>query len=251
MQHFTEAFRPVHVNYTIDKLPGTFYARWTVLFEEAFSGLRIAFALFALLGLATLSASGWFAVGSSLVLTTCYLLFAHTPGWDLYYLEIAPLFPFLAACGVWSAWLALGKVDGATLRTSLRATTPQAAIAATILCLLMMVPAHAEIMLAQRGQAMRRAYQADFARAAAQLPGEHTIVFIRYAPAHDIHRSLIANHAPLADARTWFVYDRGAENAALMALAPGRTAYLFDDATSTFRRLERTADSAASQDGVR
>jgi hypothetical protein len=56
-------------------------------------------------------------------------------------------------------------------------------------------------------------------------------VFIRYAPWHDIHRSLIANDADLPDAKTWFVYDRGVENAKLTALAPGRTPYLYDESS--------------------
>jgi hypothetical protein len=251
MQHFVQAFGPVHETHTIDRLPRILYDRWNVLFEESFTGIRVALALFALVALATLSAAGWFAAISSLVLTVCYLLFAHPAGWSLYYLEIAPLFPFLAACGIWTTWLALGKHDGATRRTLLRATTPQAAIAGAIVFVLLLVPAHAEIVRTHRGQAVRRAYQSRFAEAAARLPEERTIVFIRYAPAHDIHRSLIANHASLATARTWFVYDRGAENAALMALAPGRTPYLYDDATSTFERLDRGADSTPPSEIIR
>jgi hypothetical protein len=245
MQHFTQAFGPVHATHTVDRLPRIFYERWSVLFDEAFSGLRVALVLFALVALTTMSAAGWFAAIGAVVLTVCYLLFAHPASWDLYYLEIAPLFPFFAACGIWTTWLALGKHDGATRRTLLRTTTPQAALAGTIILVLLLVPARTEIVRAQRGQAVRRTYQAKFTSAVARLPEERTIVFIRYAAAHDIHKSLIANHANLADARAWLVYDRGSENAALTALAPGRTPYLYDDATSTFERLDRGADSAA------
>ena len=139
-----------------------------------------------------------------------------------------------------------------TRRTLLQTTTPQAGIAGAILFVLLIVPARADIVRAQRGQAFNRAYQVDFTAATAHLPGTRTIVFIRYAPEHNIHRSLIANHANLADTRTWFVYDRGAENAALMALAPGRTPYLYDDATSTFRRLDSVAaDSATAPVSIR
>ena len=201
MQHFVQAFGPVHATHTVDRLPRILYDRWNVLFDEAFTGLRVALAVFALVALTTMPAAGWFAAISSVVLTVCYLLFAHPPAWDLYYLEIAPLFPFLAACGIWTTWLALGKHDGATRRTLLHTTTPQAAIAGTIIFVLLLVPAHAEIVRAQRGQAVRRAYQARFTAAVARLPEARTIVFIRYAPAHDINRSLIANHASLADAR--------------------------------------------------
>jgi hypothetical protein len=251
MQHFAQAFGPVHETHTVDRLPRILYDRWYVLFDEAFSGLRVALVLFALVALTTMSAAGWFAAISSVVLTVCYLLFAHPPTWDLYYLEIGPLFPFLAACGIWTTWLALGKYDGATRRTLLHTTTPQAAIAGAIMLVLLLVPARAEIVRTQRGQAMRRAYQSKFTAAVARLPEARTIVFIRYAPTHDIHRSLIANQASLANAQTWFVYDRGAENAALMALAPGRTPYLYDDATSTFERLDGGPNSTPSSEIIR
>jgi hypothetical protein len=38
------------------------------------------------------------------------------------------------------------------------------------------------------------------------------------------------------------VYDRGAENERLMAIAPRRTAYLFDEATWTLRPLPRAGE---------
>src|SRR5262249_11295829 len=148
------------------------------------------FALFALFSLATLPAAGWFSVVSSVGLTLGYLIYAHPASWDLYYLEILPLFPFLAACGIWAALRALGKRDGVTRHTLLHTTTPQAAIAGAIVFALLLVPARAEIVSAQRGQAAKRAYQARFTEAVARLPEKRTIVFIRYAPAHDIHRSL-------------------------------------------------------------
>ena len=162
MQHFAQGFGPVHETHTIDRLPRILFDRWRVLFAESFTGVRVGLALFALVALATMSAAGWFAAISSVVLTICYLFFAHPPAWDLYYLEIAPLFPFLAACGIWTTWLALGKRDGATRQTLLHTTTPQAAIACTILVVLLLVPAHAEIVRTQRGQVVKRAYQSDF-----------------------------------------------------------------------------------------
>ena len=40
MQHFTQAFGPVHATHTVDRLPRILYDRWSALFDEAFSGLR-------------------------------------------------------------------------------------------------------------------------------------------------------------------------------------------------------------------
>jgi hypothetical protein len=97
---------------------------------------------------------------------------------------------------------------------------------------------------ARREQASRRAYQLAFSEAASTLPDARTIVFIRYSPRHFVHTSLIANHADLASARTWFVYDRGAEDAELMALAPDRVPYLFDERSGTLMRLSDRASNS-------
>jgi hypothetical protein len=56
------------------------------------------------------------------------------------------------------------------------------------------------------------------------------VVFVRYSPMHDAHTAFVRNVANLADERVWVVYDRGeTENARLLALAPERKAYLFDE----------------------
>ena len=69
------------------------------------------------------------------------------------------------------------------------------------------------------------------------VPG---IVFVRYMPTHYIHESLVANDPDLASARLWIVFDRGAENQKLIALAPERTTYLFDEKTRAITRLGRS-----------
>src|SRR6185437_13463703 len=76
--------------------------------DDAYHGPRKGLALFALVALVVLPAAGWFAVVSSLLVTLAYLVYAHPAGWDLYYLEIMPLLPFLTACGIWAVWLSLG-----------------------------------------------------------------------------------------------------------------------------------------------
>jgi hypothetical protein len=244
MQGMAKVFAPIHATHTLDRLPSILYDRWHWMFVDAFRGNRLPLAIFALVSLAVVPYAGWFAIASSLLLTLCYLGYAHDASWDLYYLEIVPLFPFLTACGIWAVWLALAR-RGKDIRQSLRRTaTAPAALAGLIVCALWLVPASAEIVSAQQQQATRRAYQAGFLNAAARLPESHTIIFIRYAPWHSVHTSLIANHADLSGARTWFVYDRGAENAALIALAPGRTPYLFDERAGTLERLIAPASSS-------
>ena len=238
MKGMVEEYGPAHVAHTPGRLPRTLYERWHWMFVDAFRGTRLPLALFSIAAIAVVPAAGWFAVGSSLLLTLCYLGYAHDASWSVYYLEIIPLFPFLTACGVWAVWLALARRGKDIRQSILNAPTQQAAIAGFLICAIWLIPARRDVMRAQRGKAAGRAYQVSFTNAVSKLPEAQTIVFIRYAPDHPIHTSLIANKAHLPTARTWFVYDRGAENAALLALAPNRAPYLFDERSRTLERLQ-------------
>lgn len=239
MKQMAKVFGPVHATHTPDHLPRILYDRWRWMFSDAFRENRLPLALFAIVGIAVLPAAGWFAVGASLLLTLCYLGYAHDASWDVYYLEIVALFPFLTACGIWAVWIALWRRGKDFRRDVLRTTTPQTALAGLIIVVLWLVPARTDVIRAQQEQARRRAYQVGFANAAASLPDPRTIIFIRYAPWHYIHTSLIANQADLRDARTWFVYDRGAEDTALIGLAPERVPYLYDEQAGTLERIHR------------
>jgi hypothetical protein len=66
------------------------------------------------------------------------------------------------------------------------------------------------------------------------------VVFVRYALGHRMHRSLIRNPADYPSALIWTAYDRGEENARLMALAPGRTAYVYDERWERLETLDGT-----------
>jgi hypothetical protein len=237
MKEMVKVFGPLHADHTVRHLPHIFFDRWEEMFADAFRGDRRLLVFFAIISLAVLPTAGWFAVVGSLLLTLCYLSYAHPAAWDAYYLEILPLFPFLTACGIWTFWVALRRRSADIRLTSLRTIGPPQALASLILGAALLLPARSAIIQAERLQTLRRAYKLNFETAVAHLPGERTIVFIRYAPWHHIHTSLIANDADLVDARTWFVYDRGAENAALMALAPGRVPYLFDERSGAIQRL--------------
>ena len=65
-------------------------------------------------------------------------------------------------------------------------------------------------------------------------------MFVRYAPTHNPHASLVENDPDLSNAPVWVVYDRGpAENARLIALAPERQGYLFDEAAGRIESVRR------------
>ena len=64
------------------------------------------------------------------------------------------------------------------------------------------------------------------------------IIFVRYALGHRMHRSLIRNPADYVTAPVWVVYDRGDDNARLLAVAPGRAAYRYDERLEQLERLD-------------
>src|SRR4029079_11982332 len=85
------------------------------------------------------------------------------------------------------------------------------------------------------------AYHNAFAQQLQSIPDARAIVFVRYGPQHNDGLSLIHNPVDLSAASPWTVYDRGAENDALLRLLPDRTAYLFDEASGALTRIQRTA----------
>ena len=111
---------------------------------------------------------------------------------------------------------------------------PRAAIAGLLTCVLLlptMVSYGGTVLIWLR---MNTANRRQFEAHVAQLPAKRVIVFVRYGPQHSPHRSLVVNRADWPAAHAWIVYDRGAENARLRALAPERKAYLYDQAVDRF-----------------
>ena len=56
----------------------------------------------------------------------------------------------------------------------------------------------------------------------------HSILFVRYGSTQSPHFAITRNEPDLAEARSWVVYDRGADNDRLAALAPDRKVYVLD-----------------------
>ena len=240
MQEFTKQFVAVHATHTRDKLPTIFVDRWQALFNDAFRGWRLPLSLLALVGFVALGAEGWFAAGSAVVLTLLYLAYAHPAGWTIYYLEIFPLLPFLTALGIWTIASTLASP---TLRVGPRLARdwgPRQALGTAFVFLALLWPTTHEVRYARRLEAAIQSYHLDFRQRTAEIPDKRAIVFVRYAPWHNVHTSLIANDPDLADARLWVVYDRGAENVKLAALAPDRAAYVYDEGTRALLPIRRT-----------
>jgi hypothetical protein len=240
MQEFSKQFVTVHATHTQDRLVSIFLDRWNAIFADAFRGWRLPLSLLALLGFLVLGAEGWFAAGSALALTLLYLAYAHPSGWTIYYLEIFPLLPFLTALGIWTiaSMLASPKLRIGPMLA--RELGPRQALGAALVVLVLLWPVSHEVRYARRLEATIQSYHLDFRQRTAEIPDKRAIVFVRYAPWHNVHTSLIANEPDLADARLWVVYDRGTENAKLAALAPDRATYIYDENTRALMPIRRT-----------
>ena len=220
--------REVHEVYGPSAVPVAFAERVLALLAMYSFGWR--FAIGALLVGSLIRARGpaRFALVASASLFIAYLAFAHPPGWVVYYLELLPALHFLAAIGLMRL---LGQSSESALDATVdlsAAVARSSALAAALLlplCLTDLWRVRAAIDV--RNAFHRRAE--EVIRAASP----NSIVFVRYAPSDNPHLAVTRNEADLASARAWVVYDRGADDKRLLALAPDRKPYVLEP--STFR----------------
>jgi hypothetical protein len=219
----------VHEQHTLAALPGTAYTRLRMIGRDMFYDWRGALPLFALLALATAPAMAWIALGAFALQFVFYLSYAHVPEWSLYYTEGLPLLALLTALGVVRVF-----------RVAARDTNPEPriALAAALTFVIALVPALRTAGQVRAQIAGDRTYYDAFMRLMPPAP-QRAVVFVRYARQHNDGLSLVRNEPDLAAARVWTVYDRGADNARLLALAPDRVPYVFDEASWTLRPLSR------------
>jgi hypothetical protein len=221
------AFYQEHRRHTLSTLPATLVVRARMVARDMWYDWRGPLALLALLGLVAAPPALWIGLGALGIQLLLYLLYAHPAGWSLYYMEGLPVLAFATALGV----VRLIEL-GARARAPLHAR-----LAAGVLLLAALAgPAWATVRLV-RAQIVSDHSFYDTFRAALPAEPDSAIVFVRYAPTHNDGVSLVRNVPNLASERVWVVYDRGAENARLIAFAPRRTPYLFDEASWTLRPL--------------
>ncbi len=235
MAAYDRDYRQVHLAHTIDSLPRAIVARLAGAQRDVWGGSawRPPLLLLFFGGLAALDRRGWFAMAWAPALLLVYLPFAHPPQWGVYYHDVHPVLAFVTALGLWRAlaWLATGSWRLGPEAAS-RTAFPAAALAVLALAL-----AVSDAAATRRQVQQRVAYHRAFARTIASIPEPRAVVFVRYHPGHNPHRSLIANPSDYARARVWLVYDRGPDNQRLLERAPDRAAYLFDEASFALSRL--------------
>jgi hypothetical protein len=200
----------------LETLPQTLGLRVTRLAIGFFQGTRLVLLPLAILGLFGGGALQFAAV-SALILFAAYLPYPHWAGWNVYYLDIAPIAAALAAAGVWRA---------ALLLSSAHQRAKLGVLAASVLFAGLAVPS---IDRARREHRSFSAFYSDFRRQIARLPSQPAILFVKYSPRVIDHVSVVYNFADLSGAPVWVVHDLGARNAELLRLAPRRTAHHFDE----------------------
>jgi hypothetical protein len=186
----------------------------------------------ALVGLFLVSQSGGFALMSSSLLIVVHLAYAHNVHWMPYYLETIPVFAALAALGLTrlATW-----VQNARWKLVVRVGTAGFFVVWLV----------GAISTLPRARSMRRLDQSAYIALRSRLmsiPDSKAVVFVRKTPWHSLGQSLVINEPDLDRASVWIVHDLGSENARLLASAPDRMPYLYDEQQRKLLPL-RLADS--------
>ena len=231
LRELNKTYASSHVGHTPAALPRTLLERAWYLSVSIWGTSSGVLMTFALIGLFALPAEAAFAVATGIVLLLTYLLFATPASWTLYYYESAPAYAFLSAVGLALGASMIGRPRGVASNSeySWRSTRWSRAILTAAVILLM--PALGWTRVVRVLHINDRRFLVGFANLVESIHDEKAVVFVRYGPLHNPHRTFVRNLADPKGARIWVVYDRGdRENAGLLALAPGRTSYLFDEA---------------------
>jgi dolichyl-phosphate-mannose-protein mannosyltransferase len=229
--------RQVHEPYVPSALPKAAVERVAAIVTWCADGWR--FALIVLILAGVLRAKGAEVVGlwSIGLVLLAYLTFAHPSMWVVYYLELLPIVYFLGARELGRLLHLVGR-PGTEVAGRWPAPVANAALAVWLLFLPLGI---SDLLRVRAAIDQRNAFHRAADSALASLPPGKAIVFVRHPSLYNPHLALTRNEPDLRTAQTWVVYDRGAENAALRALAPDRAAYRLNTETMRIERLSEGA----------
>ncbi|MEP6692826.1 MAG: hypothetical protein ABJD07_16835, partial [Gemmatimonadaceae bacterium] len=226
-QHFIR----LRAEHSLGALPAILAARVGWIVRHMWGGWRLALLPLAVLGLVALPVEAMLALVTSALCLGVMIIHSHDPQWTNYYLELFAPLAFVTALGLWRAlaWIAA--------RASRAQRVPAAApAAATVLAAVFLAwPPLTVFSMAREGHALAERSHREWLARTAMLP-RPALVFVRYNYRHhNTNISYVLNTEPdLRAAPVVAVYDRGAENAQLRQLFPGRHAFLFDELANAF-----------------
>lgn len=230
LRQLNNVYSSLHPEHTVSRLPKILAARAQYLSISIWGVTSGVVSVFAMLGLLTLTSASAFAVASGVVLLLCYLVFATPPQWTLYYYESVPAYAFLSASGLALAASFIGRPRGEPVGPAFGWRSPRWSRALVSGACILALPGAVALQVIHGQHIGDRKFLTRFDHLLASIHDERAIVFVRYAGTHNPHVTFVRNTANPEQERIWVVYDRGEiENARLLALAPERTAYLFDE----------------------
>ena len=154
--------------------------------------------------------------------------------WTVYYVEVLPIFYFLAAREIARA---VHKFSGLNAQRSATPLPASAANAVLAIALLLLPLGVNDVLRVRRAIDLRNDFHRRAEAALAKLPREKSIVFVHYPPSQNPHLGLTRNEPDLSSALQWIVYDRGGRNVELRAMAPDRVAWRLDAGTMQVERI--------------
>jgi Dolichyl-phosphate-mannose-protein mannosyltransferase len=235
--------RDLHQRHVLSALPSAFAVRLLAVLFWFAEGWRLVLGALLLAAVRHGTAGERFGLIPIVILLLAYLSFAHSPMWIVYYVEVLPIFYYLAARQLGRLFLKFNDADVGE-SAHWRAATANATLAAMML----LVPLGVSDIVRVRSavdtrHAFHRAVESAMDNA---LPAEKAVVFVSYPPNHSPHLALTRNEPDLASASRWLVYDRGSRNAELRAVAPDRRAYRLDARTFQVEPLPALSAGSAT-----
>jgi hypothetical protein len=216
--------------HTVSALPSIAFDRLRVILLGTLGGGADSLIPMALIGLLFVSRRAWFALTSSLLLLLVYLAYPHYTRWTPYYLEALPALAFVAALGV-------ARLGNAPRRSRWRLPL---AVGTWVFFTVWLIGA---LRLLPRARSTSRAlharYEAFYWRLKS-IPQAKAIVFVGKGKSQTLAQSLVVNEPDLDRARVWVVHDLGPKNFRLLALAPDRVPYFYDEQRGKLVQLMST-----------
>src|SRR5262249_53379776 len=143
-------------------------------------GGRLALAALVLMAIRHATKLEQAAIATGALLMLAHLSFAHPPVWMVYYVEVLPVFCFLAARQIGRLLhKAAGLGDGTEVRW------PASAVNASLAVLLILLPLGVnDVRRVRDAIDLRNAFHRSAEMALAALPPGKAIVFVSYGPSH-------------------------------------------------------------------
>ncbi|MBK5097596.1 MAG: hypothetical protein JJE01_07425 [Gemmatimonadetes bacterium] len=241
-------FGELHENHQPAALPGILGHRILNLLFLEFRGWRIAFLVFAVVGVFLQPRLATFLGASVAFLILAYLPYAHASDWTVYYLEILPVGCFFIAVGLVELFERSEVAVQGSARPAAGVSSSGVLVAAVLVAILgLSVPSIIGVRetLAKRAGPLKGL---ESCLAGVRIPAG---VIVRYAPDHVMHLSLVRNVAEPATAPVITALDRGPDNDRLLRARPERIWYLYDERANTLARLETGQASSRRSEVVR